>query len=71
MAWFLFIGDMLVMLFMVMLVIWVSTNASRATLDYSARIPLMDDLLDTGNATDTAQVRSKEPTQLQNQGRAQ
>ncbi len=44
MAWFLFIGDMLVMLFMVLLVMWVSTSSSRATLDYSARIPLGDDL---------------------------
>lgn len=44
MAWFLFIGDMLVMLFMVLLVAWVSTSSSRATLDYSARIPLSDDL---------------------------
>lgn len=71
MAWFLFIGDMLVMFFMVMLVIWVSTNASRATLDYSARIPLMDDLVDSSTATDAAQDRSKEQAQLQKQGRAQ
>lgn len=71
MAWFLFIGDMLVMLFMVMLVIWVSTNASRATLDYSASIPLMDDLVDSSTATDAAQDRSKEQGQLQKQGRAQ
>jgi cbb3-type cytochrome oxidase subunit 3 len=43
MTWFLFIGDMLVMLFMVVLVVWVSTSATRASLDYSARIPLGDD----------------------------
>lgn len=48
MTWFLFIGDMLVMLFMVLLVMWVSTASSRATLDYSARIPLLDDLPETG-----------------------
>ena len=59
------------MFFMVMLVIWVSTNASRATLDYSARIPLMDDLVDSSTATDAAQDRSKEQAQLQKQGRAQ
>lgn len=47
MAWFLFIGDMLVMLFMVLLVMWVSTASSRATLDYSARIPLADDVTAT------------------------
>lgn len=43
MTWFLFIGDMLVMLFMVVLVVWVSTSATRESLDYSARIPLDDD----------------------------
>lgn len=43
MTWFLFIGDMLVMLFMVVLVIWVSASASRSTLDYSSRIPLDDE----------------------------
>lgn len=47
MAWFLFIGDMLVMLFMVLLVTWVSTAASRSTLDYSAGIPLADEDLAT------------------------
>jgi cbb3-type cytochrome oxidase subunit 3 len=43
MGWFIFIGDMLVMFFMVLLVVWVSTSASKATLDYSANIPLLDD----------------------------
>ncbi len=43
MAWFIFIGDMLVMLFMTVLVVWVSAGANRETLDYSARIPLDDD----------------------------
>ena len=46
MTWFIFIGDMLVMLFMVVLVIWVSTAATRANLDYSAGIPLSDDAAD-------------------------
>jgi cbb3-type cytochrome oxidase subunit 3 len=43
MTWFIFAGDMLVMLFMTALVIWVGTAASRKTLDYSAAIPLHDD----------------------------
>ena len=43
MAWFIFAGDMLVMLFMTALVIWVGTASSRRTLDFSARIPLEDD----------------------------
>lgn len=43
MSWFIFIGDMLVMLFMTGLVIWVSAGANAETLDYSAQIPLKDD----------------------------
>ena len=43
MTWFIFLGDMLVMLFMVLLVVWVSTSSTRATLDFSAQIPLSDD----------------------------
>lgn len=43
MAWFLFIGDMLVMLFMTALVIWVSVRGTGDLLDFSARIPLQDD----------------------------
>lgn len=49
MTWFLFIGDMLVMLFMVILVVWVSASASRSTLDYSARIPLDDEYRKPGS----------------------
>ncbi len=55
MVWFIFMGDMLVMMFMTALVIWVSAGANRETLDYSARIPLHDDMLlpedsqETGN----------------------
>jgi hypothetical protein len=40
MSWFIFVGDMLVMLFMTGVVIWVSAGANKQTLDYSARIPL-------------------------------
>jgi hypothetical protein len=43
MAWFIFIGDMLVMLFMTVLIVWVSAGANAETLDFSARIPLDDD----------------------------
>jgi hypothetical protein len=43
MAWFIFAGDMLVMLFMTALVVWVSVRDTAARLDYSARIPLGDD----------------------------
>ena len=42
MGWFLFIGDMLVMLFMTVLVVWLSLRSTTETLDYSARIPLED-----------------------------
>lgn len=43
MWWFLFVGDMLVMLFMTVLVVWLSVSESRPLLDYSARIPLGDE----------------------------
>lgn len=40
---FIFIGDMLVMLFMVGLVLWVTTKESLQTSQDHARIPLEDD----------------------------
>ncbi len=42
-VWFLFLGDMLVMLFMVVVVTWLSLRSTRETLDFSARIPLEDE----------------------------
>lgn len=46
MTWFLFAGDMLVMLFMSALVVWVFWRSSDKTLDTTARIPLEDELAD-------------------------
>ena len=46
MTYFLFAGDMLVMAFMVVLVIWVFMRSSNETLDESARIPLEDERTD-------------------------
>jgi hypothetical protein len=43
MAWYLFAGDMLVMLFMVVVVVWVSLQSSRESLDAASRIPLEDE----------------------------
>lgn len=43
MTYFIFAGDMLVMLFMVLLVVWVSLTSSRASIDRAARIPLEDE----------------------------
>jgi cbb3-type cytochrome oxidase subunit 3 len=43
MTWFIFIGDMLVMAFMIVVVVWVSMRSSRARLDAAARIPLEDE----------------------------
>lgn len=43
MTWFIFVGDMLVMAFMIALVVWVSTRSTRARLDGAARIPLEDE----------------------------
>ena len=46
MTFFIFAGDMLVMLFMVVLVVWVFWRSSDATINQSARIPLEDERSD-------------------------
>jgi cbb3-type cytochrome oxidase subunit 3 len=46
MTYFLFAGDMLVMLFMVVLVVWVFMRSSDETIDETARIPLEDEQTD-------------------------
>ena len=38
-----FIGDMLVMAFMIALVVWLSLRSTRAQLDSASRIPLEDE----------------------------
>ena len=43
MTWFIFVGDMLVMAFMILVVVWVSMRSSRDRLDAAARIPLEDE----------------------------
>lgn len=43
MTWFIFVGDMLVMAFMIALVVWVSIRSTRERLDGAARIPLEDE----------------------------
>jgi cbb3-type cytochrome oxidase subunit 3 len=42
-TWFIFVGDMLVMAFMIALVVWVSMRPTRERLDDAARIPLEDE----------------------------
>ncbi len=46
MTFIIFAGDMLVMLFMVVLVVWVFWRSSDATIEESARIPLEDERTD-------------------------
>ncbi len=46
MTYFLFAGDMLVMAFMVVLVIWVFMRSSDEAIDEAARIPLEDEQAD-------------------------
>lgn len=46
MTYFIFAGDMLVMLFMMILVVWVFWRSSDTTIDSSARIPLEDERTD-------------------------
>ena len=43
MTWFLFAGDMLVMLFMAALAVWVFWRLPSKKLDAAARIPLEDE----------------------------
>ena len=43
MTFFIFAGDMLVMLFMIVLVVWVFWRSSDETISESARIPLEDE----------------------------
>lgn len=43
MSYFIFAGDMLVMLFMFVLVVWVFWRSSDSTIEESARIPLEDE----------------------------
>ena len=43
MTYFIFAGDMLVMLFMVILAIWVFVYSPDETIDEIAKIPLEDD----------------------------
>lgn len=51
MMYFIFAGDMLVMLFMVVMVVWVFWRSSDATVAESARIPLDDEGDDEGRDT--------------------
>ena len=43
MAYFIFIGDMFVMAFMIAIVVWVSLKSSNETTDKAAKIPLEDE----------------------------
>jgi cbb3-type cytochrome oxidase subunit 3 len=43
MTWFIFVGDLLVMAFMIAVVVWVSLRSTRERLDDVARIPLEDE----------------------------
>ena len=43
MTYYLFAGDMLVMAFMIVVVVWVGLSSSKELLDRSGRIPLEDE----------------------------
>ena len=43
MTWFLFAGDMLVMLFMALVAVWVFWRSSDSAVDRAGRIPLEDE----------------------------
>ena len=52
MTWFIFLGDMLIMLFMVVLAVWVFWRSSDAVIERTARIPLEDERREPDGATD-------------------
>ena len=52
MTWFIFIGDMLVMLFMVIVAAWVFYRGSDEVINRSARIPLEDEHPGPGASSD-------------------
>jgi len=43
MTWYIFIGDMLVTAFMIVLFVWLSLRSTRAQFDAVARLPLEDE----------------------------
>ena len=42
-TWVLFVGDMLVTAFMIVVIVWVSLRSTREHLDAASRIPLEDE----------------------------
>lgn len=52
MTWLIFIGDMLIMLFMIGLVVWVVLRVNQRTVDKSSRIPLDDERHEQGMRTE-------------------
>lgn len=46
MTYVIFIGDMLVMAFMISLVVWLSVRSKDSEIDAAARIPLDDESID-------------------------
>lgn len=58
MTWFIFFGDMLVMLFMAALAVWVLWRSSDETIQRTARIPLQDERLQSEPAPGEAVPRS-------------
>lgn len=59
MTWFIFIGDMLVMLFMVIVAAWVFYRSTDEFIDRSARIPLEDESPDRDTGSDSTQGDSR------------
>ena len=59
--WFIFAGDLLVMLFMVLLVIWVFMVSDDRDIDSTALIPLNDEDYGSGK-TGNPVIDSKEQT---------
>lgn len=59
MTWFIFVGDLLVMLFMVCLVVWVFMVSSDKDIEETAMIPLRDEEYESDILAESTQQYSQ------------
>ncbi len=62
MTWFIFFGDMLVMLFMAALAVWVLWRSSDETIQRTARIPLQDERFEPDPASGEPPNKPRSPS---------
>ena len=70
MTWFIFFGDMLVMLFMAALAVWVLWRSSDETIQRTARIPLQDERFEPDPASGEPPNKPRSPREPLNKSRS-